>query len=104
MSDPSQFIRCMSEGFTEVRELESGRLLGCIPVVPESADTVFDVNGKAFPLMLAMRPSVAVKRGSNPDSLDGFVAVDASIDLAIPAPGTDGDPLPGEDPDIGAGV
>lgn len=104
MPDPSQFIRCMSEAFTEVRDLDTGRLLGCIPIVPESADTVFDAHGKAFPLMLAMRPSVAVRRGVNPGALDGFVAVDASIDLAVPAPGTDGDPLPGEDPDIGAGV
>lgn len=105
MPDPIDgFIKCVSDPFTEVRD-HLGTLLGCIPKVPDSADTIMDVNGKAFPMMIAGRACVYVREGSTPQHLAGFVPLNADVDLAMPAPGTDGDPIEaGTDPDLGRGV
>lgn len=100
MPDPTDgFLRCTSDPFTEVRD-HTGKLLGCVPKVPDNADTIMDSAGRAFPMMIAGRACVYVREKASPANLNGFVPLDADVDLAMPAPGTDGDPLAGEDPDL----
>lgn len=104
MPDPTDgFLRCASDPFTEVRDA-SGVLLGCVPKVPDNLDTIMDSNGRAFPMMIAGRACVYVREGASPANLDGFTPLNADVDLAMPAPGTDGDPITGSDPDLGRGV
>jgi hypothetical protein len=52
--------------------------------------------------MIAGRACVYVREKASPAALAGFVPLNADVDLAMPAPGTDGDPLlpDGTDPDL----
>lgn len=102
MPDPADgFLKCGSDPFTEVRD-HLGNLLGCVPKVPDNVDTIMDTNGRAFPMMIAGRACVYVREKASPIHLAGFVPLNADVDLAMPAPGTDGDPIPpdGTDPDL----
>jgi hypothetical protein len=102
MPDPVDgFLKCGSDPFTEVRD-HLGNLLGCVPKVPDNVDTIMDANGRAFPMMIAGRACVYVREKASPIHLAGFVPLNADVDLAMPAPGTDGDPIApdGTDPDL----
>src|SRR5687767_11705878 len=95
---PDTYLRVLSDPFTPVRALD-GRLLGCVPKVNDDA-----IMAGQFPLVIAAQVCVRVdlgQPGTPPlDSLPGFIPLDdTNTDLALPAPGTDGD-----DRDLAEGV
>ena len=85
---PQNLLRALRDDFTPVRDI-AGRLLGCIPKVPESAEMIQGTNGAHYELRIAAQVCVCVDlddRNQHPSALDGFIPLDdANLDLALPA-------------------
>ncbi len=97
---PQNLLRALRDEFTPVRDT-TGRLLGCIPRVPDSAEMIQASSGQAFELRIAAQVCVCVNLDDptqHPSTLDGFIPLDdgASLDLATP--------VRGDDPDLARGV
>lgn len=94
-------LRCLSDAFTPVRDLD-GALLGAIPkVTDDNAVTVSGTNGQNFELRIALQVCVCVDvRTQNPSVLPDFLPLDLkNADIGTPIPGTEGAD-PGADPDL----
>lgn len=92
---PHNLLRALSDDFTPVRDT-TGRLLGCVPKVPDTAELVQSSTGQAFELRIAAQVCVCCNLDDptqHPSTLDGFIPLDdANLDLAIPvARGDDAD-------------
>lgn len=96
---PQNLLRALSDDFTPVRDV-TGRLLGCVPRVPESAELIQSSTGQSFELRIAAQVCVCVNLDDptqHPSTLDGFTPLDdANFDLAVP--------VRGDDPDLGQPV
>lgn len=96
MTDPRQFLRCMRDQFTCVRD-EGGTLLGCIPRITEGTTGMRGHDGQVYVTRLAVVAALVCPTGSNPiQALNGFIPLDEGrhADLAGPRSG------PGTDPDL----
>lgn len=92
-----QLLRVLSDDFTPVRDL-TGRLLGVIPKVAETAEAVFGSNGTVYELRIAAQVCVCVNADDalqHPSYIDGFISVDERE--LMPQSST---LPPGEDPDL----
>lgn len=90
-------LRVLNDQFTPVRDT-TGRLLGVIPRVADTAEVVFGTNGSAYELRVAAQVCVCVNTDDptqHPSHIDGFISVDERelmpAPTAVPA---------GEDPDL----
>jgi hypothetical protein len=97
---PQNLLRALRDEFTPVRDT-TGRLLGCVPRVPDSAEALRGSNGALYELRIAAQVCVCVSLDDplqHPSALDGFIPLDdANLDLAVPVPR-------GDDPDLAQGV
>lgn len=96
-------LRALSDPFTPVRDM-SGRLLGCIPKVPETAELLTGSNGAGFELHLVVQVCVRVNPDDplqSPRYLDGFIPLDAPVAGSVEPTASRAD---GEDPDLAVGV
>lgn len=98
---PHDYLRVLSDAFTPVRDL-TGRLLGCVPRVPDNTELLRGTNGAVFELHISAQACVRVNLddpSQNPHALAGFTPLDDThVDLAIPVH------RGGDDPDIATGV
>jgi len=97
---PQNLLRALSDAFTPVRDT-TGRLLGCVPRVPDTAELIRAASGQSFELRIAAQVCVCVNLDDptqHPSTLDGFIPLDggANLDLATP--------VRGDDPDLAQGV
>lgn len=93
-----QLLRVLSDDFTPVRDL-TGRLLGVIPKVADTAEAVFGSNGTVYELRVAAQVCVCVNAEDqlqHPSYIDGFIPVDERELLPQSASSLP----PGEDPDL----
>lgn len=82
----SNYLSCLADEFTPVRDT-LGRLLGCVPRVPDNAQAVPGEDGSRFELGITAQVCVMVNLDEQqPAVLPGFIPFDnASVDLAVPA-------------------
>jgi hypothetical protein len=77
--DPTNFLRCIDDSFTQVRDMETGRLLGCVPRVQDGAPAIADTNGVAFELRIGAIVAVVCDLNTQkPTSLPGFIPLDGA--------------------------
>jgi hypothetical protein len=83
--NPQEFLRCVSEPYTAVRDT-NGNLLGCIPRVnTDIGDGIRGLDGRAYEFRYAATVCVCVPDGAAP-RLPGFIPLDMgkNADLALP--------------------
>lgn len=85
MPDLHNFLQCLADDFTPVRDAQ-GHLLGCIPRVPDNTELVFNSTRAAFELRIAGQVCVCVDINiQDPSTLEGFIPYDkAAVDISIP--------------------
>lgn len=99
MPDPNNFLRALSDRFTPVRALD-GRLLGCVPRIPDTAEALRGSNGLLYELRISAQVCVCVNIDDplqSPSALDGFIPL---IDGSSVTPAD----ARGDDPDLAIGV
>lgn len=99
-------LRALTDPFTPVRDV-SGRLIGCVPKVPDTAEVINGSNGTLFELRIAAQVCVCVNTDDplqSPRYLDGFIPLDADVGKSADTPRPDGITRDGEDPDLAVGV
>ena len=89
MIDPNDFLRCVSDPYTQVRD-EQGRLLGCIPRINEGIPGIRGSDGQAYLVRIAAVACICCP----PDktrALPMFIPVSAGTDadLALPPVATE---------------
>lgn len=83
--DPTSFLRCVSDKFTQVRSSD-GRLLGCVPLIGDGVEGLRGSDGSAFHAQIgAAVMLVCDLRTQVPSALPGFTPLDdRDADLAVP--------------------
>ena len=82
--DASRYLKCTSDSFTQVRNVQ-GDLLGCVPKILGESDTLVGQAGRRFELRIAGIVCVLVTDKQSPHDLIGFTALDDdNADLALP--------------------
>lgn len=101
MISTHSFLKILGDDYTPVRA-QDGTLLGAIPRIPETAETVINSKGVAFELRIAAQVCVCVAPTQEAASLDGFIGLHDATAAATAAADTINET--GTDPDIGRPV
>lgn len=94
-------LRALSDPFMPVRDPQ-GRLLGCIPKPPDTAEALRGSNGSLYIIGGVLQSCIMADPNDpslSPRFLDGFIPLDA--DTGTPTAPSRAD---GEDPDLAIGV
>jgi hypothetical protein len=79
MTERNNYLRCLSDDMTPVRDA-TGRLLGAIPRVADTAEAVRGADGTIFELRYSIQTAVCVAPEQNPASLSGYVPLRAAAE------------------------
>lgn len=83
--DPNNFLRCVSDKFTQVRSTD-GRLLGCVPLLPDGVEGLRGADGSSFHAQIGAAVMLVCDLTAQlPSALPGFVPLDdTDADLGVP--------------------
>lgn len=95
--NPHDYLRVTGDQFTPVRD-QLGKLLGCVPRVPDNAERLANPRGSSFELRIAAQVCVCIDTTTQtPTDIPNFIPLDSNLPSLAHAVG-------GDDPDLAEGV